>query len=349
MIKNAFPAAAELVTKEDLFELAMDETFETRVVTKDEFGKRRMMHGPIEPNELTKMEQAPFALICHNLNTLAPEFYELEEAVNFVPKWEFDDVMSVYTNTDISLGAHIDNYNVFILQGQGKRRWEIQEKPTIAWRQDEDLKVLQEFTPDYAWELLPGDMVYIPPGVAHHGISLEESFSYSIGFKSLETIDTIGQYMAHLKENTESSFYKNPSFNSISASDADQGVLEFLRKEMDQLLSNGSDFQTWLMRKLSASKFPIEPTGEEIPKSYLGISLQRDVHLKYTVFQTEGQWMVCANERSWLLSEEQTRLVLPILDSNPFDSFELDKEQELSIKHVIDELFEDGALFVCED
>lgn len=347
LIKNAYPSAANIATLEDFQGLALDEDFETRVVHKDSQGKRKMLHGPFEEDQLQELAKKPYALLCHNLNTLAPEFYAMEEAVGFIPKWEFDDVMSVYSNKEMSLGAHIDNYNVFIIQGQGKRLWEIQESPKVSWRSDEEIKVLQEFTPDYAYELSPGDMIYIPPGVAHHGISIEESASYSIGFKSLETVDSLGEFMADLKQGDEaSSFFKNQSFNQPgenqgSLSDVNEDVFKFLQEELSAMLCPGGQFRQWLFEKLSRPKFPIHSSKDPAPASYQEMQLQRDVYLKYSAFDEQ----VCVNGQCWKLSAQQREELFSILNTSPFEEFSITEKQESLLKEILDKLFEDGCIF----
>ncbi len=339
LFKGALPSADKLASPSDLRELSEDEDFETRLVyLKNE--KRKMVHGPMTSREFEDYAKGDFALICHNLNTLAPEFYELEKAVDFVPKWEFDDVMSVYTNDGMSLGAHIDNYNVFILQGQGRRTWEIQERPTVAWRADEEIKVLQKFDPDYAWELGPGDMIYIPPGVAHHGTSKGECLSYSIGFKSLESVDVIGEYMATLKETSDSPFFANDQFNSRSKSDAPESLFPFIREQAVNLLDK--DFETWFKKRLSRPKFPISENDESAPSSYQGIALQKDVHLKYALFPS-GE--ISINEKLYSAGPEQRKLLLEMLDRGPFEEFTISEKEEKALGPILDELYESGCFF----
>lgn len=345
LFKNVYPSAAKLAEPSDLLELATLEEFETRLVYKDQNGKRKLLYGPIHEKDLNNYTEEDFGLICHNLNTLAPEFYELEKLVDFVPKWEFDDVMSVYTNSDMSLGAHIDNYNVFILQGQGKRRWEIQMDPKVSWRDDEEIKVLQEFTPDFSWELEPGDMIYIPPGVAHHGVSLAESVSYSIGFKSLETVDMIGEFMAYQKESFDSTFFSNQNFNANSKSDATTDILKFLQTQASEYLKEGSEFQSWMEKKLSRPKFPIEPVGEEAPSSFNGMELQRDCLLKYALF-SEGESRISINEKLYHINQEEIDLLIPMLDSNPFETFTVSEKAQEKLKDILDELYESGSFFI---
>ncbi|MCO4753153.1 MAG: hypothetical protein KC478_01660 [Bacteriovoracaceae bacterium] len=344
LFKNAFQDTASLAEPDDFLDLAMDESCETRLVYKDENAKRKLVHGPFTQQQLSDYTKKSFALIGHNLNTLSPDFYDFQEAVDFIPGWEFDDVMSVYSNDEMSLGAHIDNYNVFIFQGQGRRKWEIELAPNRQWREDEEIKVLQEFNPDFEWSLEPGDMIYVPPGVAHHGTSLSESISYSIGFKSLETNDTLSSFFNSFEE---SDFFSNEQFNTKSKSDVPSELFAFFKERAKELLSDEDVFDTWLLKSLSAPKCPIEATGEQTPNSYLDLTLERDVHLKYAHQADKG--ITAINRKLYMLTDKQLGLLLPILDSNPFDSFEITEEQQIELREVLDDLWNSGAIFIQAD
>lgn len=339
LFKNAFQNTEDLASAEDLLDLALDESCETRMVYKDQNSKRRLVHGPFSEEELHEYLKKSFALIGHNLNTLSPDFYEFQKAVDFIPGWEFDDVMSVYSNDDMSLGAHIDNYNVFIFQGLGKRRWEIQESPNTEWREDEELKVLKEFDPDYEWILNPGDMIYVPPGVAHHGTSLSESISYSIGFKSLETSDVLGSFFTELDD---VGFFSNNSFNSKTSSDVPEEAFKFFREQAQNFINDEKVFNKWLLKKLSAPKYPIEPSGDPIPESFEGMSIEKDVQLKYA-FAPTGE--IAVNRKLYKLTDKQRNLLLQILDANPFGPITISAEQESELKDVLKALWCEGAIF----
>jgi 50S ribosomal protein L16 3-hydroxylase len=109
----------------------------------------------------------------------------------FLPSWRIDDVMVSYAVDGGSVGAHVDNYDVFLLQGQGRRRWQISTDPDAnkEFRDDAELKLLRDFAPTHEWTLEPGDMLYLPPGLPHHGVAIGECLTYSIGMRAPSQAD----------------------------------------------------------------------------------------------------------------------------------------------------------------
>eukprot|EP00976_Prorocentrum_cordatum_P085668 1186190-Prorocentrum_minimum.AAC.3 len=55
--------------------------------------------------------------------------------------------------------------------------------PLIPPPQPPPLPLIPTFVPPQAGRVLePGDMLYLPPKVAHHGVALERGLTYSVGF-----------------------------------------------------------------------------------------------------------------------------------------------------------------------
>ena len=114
-----------------------------------------------------------------------PELADFLAHFRFIPNWRIDDLMISYAGDGGSVGPHVDAYDVFLLQAQGSRRWEISSKPHQSVTTSElELKQVRAFKPQHSWVLEPGDMLYLPPGVAHHGIALGECMTFSIGFRA---------------------------------------------------------------------------------------------------------------------------------------------------------------------
>ena len=110
----------------------------------------------------------------------------IRDSFTFLPRWRIDDIMISFAATGGSVGAHVDQYDVFLLQGMGHRRWQIDARPNppAAIRDDVELKMLREFTPSHDWVLGPGDMLYLPPRWAHDGIAVgDDCMTYSAGFR----------------------------------------------------------------------------------------------------------------------------------------------------------------------
>jgi 50S ribosomal protein L16 3-hydroxylase len=204
LIKAAVKNTEEFLTVDNMRELALDETVESRMVLPVDNDKNWICNqGPFEEADFKNQEEKNGTLICHGLNLYGPMMAKLEELTRFIPNWQFDDIMVTHSYSGEGVGAHIDDYNVFILQGHGKKKWLLEEDPDPTYDDSFALRILKNFNPNIEWELEPGDMVYIPPSVAHHGVALTEGMSYSIGFKAFKYEDMFSGFFQHHLETSE--------------------------------------------------------------------------------------------------------------------------------------------------
>ncbi|MEO6353276.1 MAG: cupin domain-containing protein [Burkholderiaceae bacterium] len=131
------------------------------------------------------MGEKDWTLIVQAADHWSPAVAQMVAPFSFIPKWRFDDVMISYATPGGGVGPHIDLYDVFICQGSGRRRWRVGDLGDH--RQFAAHAALLHTDPFEAIidvELLPGDILYIPPGFPHDGVSLEHSMSFSAGFRS---------------------------------------------------------------------------------------------------------------------------------------------------------------------
>jgi 50S ribosomal protein L16 3-hydroxylase len=126
----------------------------------------------------------------------------LLEPFGFLPSWRIDDVMVSYAEDGGGVGAHVDQYDVLLLQGLGRRRWSISTDPHAPrdFRDDVELKQLRHFEPDHAWLLEPGDMLYLPPGVPHDGVAVGACMTFSIGMRAPAVGELLLDFAEHLAE-----------------------------------------------------------------------------------------------------------------------------------------------------
>jgi 50S ribosomal protein L16 3-hydroxylase len=134
------------------------------------------------------------------VESLIPGGWELLRRFSFIPAARVDDLMISYAADGGSVGPHDDLYDVFLLQGPGRRRWQIATGGDRRLDQDAAIKVLAAFQPEEEWVLEPGDMLYLPPGVAHHGVAEGPCFTYSIGFAAPSHGELIHNFLAYLGE-----------------------------------------------------------------------------------------------------------------------------------------------------
>lgn len=197
LIRGAIPNFRTLLSPDELAGLATEDGVSARLVL-EKGGKKpwQVEHGPFTAKRLTALPKAHWSLLVSNLEHWLEEAGALLDQFNFVPLWRADDLMVSLAPPGGSVGAHVDSYDVFLLQGYGRRTWQISTGGDQTMRPDIDLRILKKFVPEQSWELEPGDMLYLPPGVAHHGVAVTDSMTYSIGFRAPSQRDLLADFFA---------------------------------------------------------------------------------------------------------------------------------------------------------
>lgn len=186
LVRGAFPGIASPISPEELAGLACEAGVESRLVIQT--GKVpgwKLRHGPFAHRDFTKLPKKRWTLLVQDVDKYLPAIEAYLDPFRFIPNWRIDDLMISYAADGGSVGPHVDAYDVFLLQAEGMRRWDI-SSATFA---DADtpgleLKQVKGFQPEESFLLMPGDMLYLPPGVAHHGVAFGDCMTYSIGFRA---------------------------------------------------------------------------------------------------------------------------------------------------------------------
>jgi 50S ribosomal protein L16 3-hydroxylase len=197
LLRNAIADFDAAVSPEELAGLACEEDVHCRLVM--ETGAEppwTLRYGPFEEADFLDLPESNYSLLVSECEKWIPELTELLDQFRFLPDWRIDDLMISYAPAGGSVGPHVDQYDVFLLQTLGRRRWLYNETPAQdqAIIPDLELAILQEFTADQDVVLNPGDILYLPPGFAHHGIALERCMTYSIGFRAPTTISALESF-----------------------------------------------------------------------------------------------------------------------------------------------------------
>jgi len=183
LIRQALPGFRSPVTREQLFALAAHDDVESRCVTA--FGGRwRMAHGPFEHPALPPVTRRGWTLLVQGVDLHLTAAHELLQRFRFVSDARLDDLMASYATDGGGVGPHVDSYDVFLVQAHGRRRWRISRQRDQAMVEGLPLKILADFRPTAEWVLDPGDVLYLPPGVAHDGVALGECITLSVGFRA---------------------------------------------------------------------------------------------------------------------------------------------------------------------
>lgn len=199
LVRGAWPQLGDPVSVSDLFRLAARADCESRLVIRD--GARwRLEHGPFPAAAFRRLPARRWTLLVQGLNHLVPAADRLLRAFRFVPYARLDDVMVSYAAPGGGVGPHADSYDVFLLQGRGRRRWRIARSRQLELDERAPLKVLRRFRAEREWVLEPGDMLYLPPGIAHEGTALEPCLTYSIGFRAPSAHELAVAFLAFLED-----------------------------------------------------------------------------------------------------------------------------------------------------
>jgi 50S ribosomal protein L16 3-hydroxylase len=208
LIRNAFPDFALPLSPDDLAGLACMEGVLARIVSRDAKRDRWILrNGPFDDAAFARLPKSRWTLLVQDVDKWDADTAALLDAFEFIPSWRIDDVMISYAADKGGVGAHVDQYDVFLLQGLGQRRWSIDTRanPSTAFRDDVELKLLREFHPTHTWTLDPGDMLYLPPGVPHDGVAIGECMTFSIGMRAPAAGELLFDLAAHIAETTPES------------------------------------------------------------------------------------------------------------------------------------------------
>lgn len=203
LVRGAFPGFQPPLAGDDLAGLACEEIALSRLIVHDRARDGwAVRSGPFAEADFAALPDRDWTLLVQDCDKLIGDVEELLRPFRFLPDWRIDDVMVSYAAPGGSVGAHVDQYDVFLLQGHGRRRWRIDTDPDAPgdFRPDVELKLLRRFTASHDWVLEPGDMLYLPPRVPHFGEAVEECTTWSVGLRAPAAGELLVDFAEQLAE-----------------------------------------------------------------------------------------------------------------------------------------------------
>jgi 50S ribosomal protein L16 3-hydroxylase len=186
LIRSPWESWSNPVEPDELAGLACEPLVDSRIITRRDHAWE-LEHGPVPESRFAKAGRDPWTLLVQSVDHYLTDVAALLDPFRFVPNWRIDDVMVSYAVNGGGVGAHFDHYDVFLVQGLGRRRWEIgamcdEDTPLLP---HDGLRLLADFQATEEWVLEPGDILYIPPRIAHRGTAVgDDCMTYSIGFRA---------------------------------------------------------------------------------------------------------------------------------------------------------------------
>ncbi len=252
LIRRAFDEFKPLVSLAELTALAQRDDVESRLVTS--FGGRwNLVAGPLARLPARRRD---WTLLVQGVNLYVPAIDELLHQFAFLPYTRLDDIMVSYAADNGSVGPHFDSYDVFLLQAEGRRRWRIGGADALELVDDVPLKILKNFAPDSEWVLEPGDMLYLPPHIAHEGVALGACTTYSIGFRAPTFTELAREFLLDRSEATTLPGRYQDATRKATAEPAeiDQSLLEQLSEQFARIRWTSEDIELFAGRYFSDPK-----------------------------------------------------------------------------------------------
>jgi 50S ribosomal protein L16 3-hydroxylase len=203
LVRGALTRFRNVISANDLAGLACMDGALARLVLRDaQRGGWSVRNGPFTATTFKRLPRTHWTLLVQDVDKWDGDVAALLDGFAFLPAWRIDDVMVSYATDGGGVGAHVDQYDVFLVQASGRRRWRISTASDAPgeFRDDVELKLLREFTPTHDWLLEPGDMLYLPPGVPHDGVAVGECLTASIGMRAPSAAELILDYAETIAE-----------------------------------------------------------------------------------------------------------------------------------------------------
>ena len=264
LIRNALPLVADSgaplapVTPAQLFELASRDDVESRVVMQQAAPARsnkrartppvegwELKHGPFARRALPPLGQRGWTMLVQGVDLHVQAAHELLQRFRFVADARVDDLMVSYASPGGGVGAHIDSYDVFLLQVHGHRRWRVGPVDDPSFVDGLPVRILERFKPTDEWVLGPGDMLYVPPRWGHDGVAEDECMTCSIGFRAPMGTELARELLQRVLDDVEAApdephFRDPPRSATETPARMPEALDKFARKAVERLLRDPS-------------------------------------------------------------------------------------------------------------
>ncbi len=264
LIRSAFKDFENPIDPNELAGLACEEDSNARYIEHTGNNEWRLCAGPLAEDFFDDVSGNEWSLLVSDVDKLLPEFRDYLQPFRFLPDWRIDDLMISYAPAGGSVGAHIDQYDVFLLQADGTREWQIENTPRTGnpASVSNTIAILGDFIADDTWELHTGDMLYLPPGFAHHGIAkTEPCMTWSIGFRAPSVDELLPQIISYLiEDNHATTRFKDPQRKTTATPGRiDNADITAIRKMLSNaLVQSDETLNRWIGRYVTEPKELLE-------------------------------------------------------------------------------------------
>jgi 50S ribosomal protein L16 3-hydroxylase len=317
-----------LIAPDELAGLSMEDTVRARLVSRTDWACK---FGPFAEEDFNTADDPPWSLLVQNVEQFHPATAALLRAFGFAPRWLMDDIMASFSTAGGTIGGHVDSYHVFLVQGQGTRRWTIGDEPVVDPRFIDglDLKILHDPIDGNTVDVTSGDVLYVPPHFAHEGTTLDDALTFSVGFLGPKLSELYDAYAQHLaQDDAIDRRYEGQGLNADSAGFAlSADAVETLRAHLGDAL-NTPAFAGWLATFFTGSTSEDEAhhSPRDAPLTLAafaaaleaGAGLVKPAYAKFALVPTSGSaYRLGFNRETFDIAPDALDLILSLMKEEP--------------------------------
>jgi 50S ribosomal protein L16 3-hydroxylase len=349
LLRGAFADFACPVDKAALLSLACLPQVESRLVLERSRPAFRVEHGPFDPRRWRDLPKTHWTVLVQDVDKHLPQVAELIEPFSFLPRWRIDDIMISHAARGGGVGPHYDNYDVFLLQGHGKRRWRLGPKPkTPRLLAETELRVLENFSPTEELVVEPGDLLYLPPHIAHHGIAETECITLSVGFRAPSQRELMFSWVEDLLQHSDDSLrYGDPDLRQVFHSgEIDKQALRRLQQLLQPALHlDPSRFARWFGRFVTEPKPQLVQQRKATRPPKTLNTVERALGTRWAFSTGKSRVSLFVDGHEWELSTRFKPLIAALCDQpqvslSSFKSLATDP----AFRSLLNDLFQRGLL-----
>ncbi|MEB0140257.1 MULTISPECIES: cupin domain-containing protein [unclassified Undibacterium] len=305
LIRQAIPGFVPPLSQEQLFDLTGREDVESRLVSC--FNSHwEMQNGPIAA--LPRKENKDWTLLVQGVNLHERAADDLLRQFRFLPDARLDDLMISYAADGGGVGPHFDSYDVFLLQAQGLRKWQIGAQKDLSLIDGMPLKILKKFTPEQEFILEPGDMLYLPPHYAHDGIAIGECMTCSIGFRAPSFQEIGVAFLQFMSDSIDlPGRYADPELQpSAAPAELDHALIAQISEQIQHIRFTPEDITIFIGEYLSAPKASVffnAPEKALTPKRFAAAAQKKGLRLALKTTMLYRDEHVFINGESFAVDE----------------------------------------------
>lgn len=346
--------------------MSLEEDIESRIIMENgPDSPWQLISGPFEEETFSDLPKDKWTLLIQGVDQWVPEAADLLQDFNFIPNWRIDDLMISFATNGGSVGPHYDQYDVFLLQAEGQREWRIGQMCSEHddFLKETKLRILSQFEETDRWTLEPGDMLYLPPRLAHYGISQGNGQTYSIGFRAPSHSEIMHSLVDQLDASSnEDKRYGDPDLKpQDNCGEINEAALQQVREFMIQALQDPILLSDTLGKLMTEPKYPHlsqqnddedgSPTGKNYSVDDLKYDLQteetqRELHARFSFNYNNDQLNFYAGGKVYPLSENSLEFVKYLTCQRIYNNLELREFCKQSTNEtLLLTLWQDGYFF----